>query len=327
MSRPREEVPMEQKTLRGIIILCVAVALMAGIASGIGVFMRGSGATETVVSPRGEEYQMVTTGVYRYNSQRMVAEGIGWDIFTLFAAVPALLLSLPWVLRGSLRARLFAVGILAYLTYQYLMYAVSWAFGPLFLLFIAIFVGSFSALVWIISTISIYALPKRIGKGFPRIGMGIFSLAIGILLIGMWMGRIIPALAGDIEGLLLGQTTLVVQALDLGIIVPLALFTAGAVLRRQPIGFVLAPVLAVKGAAMGAAICAMVIAAWIVEGVPTIVPLSLFAVITLVSLWLAFRIYRSIPIRQEEPETGAAVPPMDIKPETETPASAGEKEQ
>ena len=237
---------------------------------------------------------MVTTGVYRFNPQRLVAEGVGWDIFTLFAAVPALLISLPWLSRGSMRARLFALGILAYFAYQYLMYSVTWALGPLFLLFIGIFVGSISALVWIISTLRISELPRVVDTRFPRTGMGIFSLAIGILLIGMWLGLIIPALKGNIEGTLLGQTTLVVQALDLSIIVPLAFFTGASVLRRRPIGYLLAPVLAIKGAAMGAAICAMVIVAWIVEQTSQIVPLSLFAVITVVSVFLAFRIYRSV---------------------------------
>lgn len=39
---------------------------------------------------------------------------------------------------GSLRARMLAVGLLAYLFYQYMMYALFWALGPLFPLFIAL---------------------------------------------------------------------------------------------------------------------------------------------------------------------------------------------
>jgi len=120
-----------------LVALCLVVAILAGAAATVGVFFRGDGTVETVVSPRGERYQMIVSGVYRYNAQRVVAEGIGWDVFTLFAAVPALLLCLIWLARGTLRARLFALGVLAYLFYQYLMYSVTWAFGPLFLLFVA----------------------------------------------------------------------------------------------------------------------------------------------------------------------------------------------
>jgi ABC-type transport system involved in cytochrome bd biosynthesis fused ATPase/permease subunit len=47
-------------------------------------------------------------------------------------------------------------------------------------------------------------------------------------------------------------------------------------------------------AAMAAAVCAMLISAWIVEGAPEIMPLIIFAVATVTALWLAFRIYRSV---------------------------------
>ena len=43
-----------------------------------------------------------------------------------------------WVLRGSFRGRLLALGLLGYLLYQYLEYSLTWAFGPLFLLHIVI---------------------------------------------------------------------------------------------------------------------------------------------------------------------------------------------
>jgi hypothetical protein len=262
------------------------------------VFFRGDGSVETVISPRGESYQMVVTGVYRYNAQRIVAEGIGWDVFTLFAAVPALLLCLIWLsrgpTRGTLRARLFALGVLSYLFYQYLMYSVAWAFGPLFLLFVVIFAISLVAIVRIVATIDMDELGSCTGTRFPALGMGIFSLAIAALLVVMWLARIVAAMNGKLDGILLGQTTLVVQALDLGLVVPLAIFTGVTALRRRRIGYLLSSVVVIKGVAMAAAICAMLIAAWIVEGTLEIVPFVIFAAATTVALWLAFRIYRSV---------------------------------
>jgi len=187
-----------------LVTLSLVVAILAGTAAAVGVFFRGDGSVETVVSPRGERYEMIVSGVYRYNAQRVVAEGIGWDIFTLFAAVPALLLCLIWLARGRIRARLFAVGVLAYLFYQYLMYSVTWAFGPL------------------------------------------------------------------------------------------AIFTGVTALRRRPIGYLLSSVMVIKGAAMAAAICAMLVAAGIVEGTLELVPFLIFVAAAAVAVWLAFRIYRSV---------------------------------
>jgi hypothetical protein len=277
-----------------LVALCLVVAILAGAAAAIGVFFRGDGSVETVVSPRGELYWMIVSGVYRYNAQRVVAEGIGWDVFTLFAAVPALLLCQIWLARGTLRARLFALGVLAYLFYQYLMYSVAWAFGPLFLLFVIIFALSLVTIVRIVSTINMEDLDSRTGGRFPALGMGIFSLAMAALLIIMWLARIAAAMRGKIDGVLLGQTTLVVQALDLGLVVPLAIFTGVTALRRRRIGYLLSSVVVIKGVAMAAAICAMLIAAWIVEGTADVVPFLLFAAAAAVALWLAFRIYRSV---------------------------------
>jgi hypothetical protein len=276
------------------VVLCLIVAILAASAAAVGVFFRGDGPVETIVSPRGESYKMITSGIYRYNSERMVAEGIGWDIFTLFAAVPALIVSLIGLARGSLRARLFALGILGYLFYQYLMYAVAWAFGALFLLFVVIYALSLVAAVRILTTIRVADLGSHVGERFPSLGVGIFSLAMAGLLMIMWLGRIVPALSGDIQGILLGQTTLVVQALDLGLVVPLAVFTGITALRRSPIGYLLSSVMVIKGAAMAAAICTMLVVAWVVEGALEFVPFIIFAAATAVAVWLAIRIYRGV---------------------------------
>ena len=60
-----------------------------------------TGGTAQAVSVRGERFAYATSGVYRYNAQRIVAEGIGWDVVTLFGAVPAMLVS-AWFVQGSL---------------------------------------------------------------------------------------------------------------------------------------------------------------------------------------------------------------------------------
>lgn len=189
-----------ERRYRGMAALCLVIAIMVAVAAGIGVFMRGSGETATITTPRGEEYEMVTDGIYRYNSVRLVAEGVGWDLVTLFVAVPILLVCLPGLTRGTITAKLLCVGLLAYFFYQYLMYAVAWAFGPLFLLFIAIYAASLGAIAWILSATPIAVLSERLSDRFPRRGVAIFSIAMAVLLVGMWLGRIVPALGGEIRG-------------------------------------------------------------------------------------------------------------------------------
>ncbi len=278
----------------GIATLCLLLALAAGAVAGIGVFGRGDMASETVTSVRGESYELIKDGVYAYNSERLVAEGVGWDIFTLFIVVPAMLIALPALRRGSLVALLFVIGLLGYLFYQYLMYAMAWAFGPLFLPFVVIYAMSLAAIVWIISTIDVSALPTRFDSRFPAKGMAIFSFVMALLLVSMWAQRISVGLSGDLEGaMLLGQTTMVVQGLDLGLIVPLAVFTGLMVWQKRAWGYLLASVLVVKAIAMCGAITAMLVSAWVVEGAPDIGGLAIFVTAAFVSLWLGHRMLRS----------------------------------
>src|SRR3954451_18398878 len=127
MSRPRIEAA-----------LTALVAILAALAGALGVFARGDGGFTSVISSRGQLYEMAASGVYQWSPRQLVAEGVGWDAFTLVVIAPALLLCVAGLLRSSFRVRLVALGLLGYAVYQYLEYALTWAFGPLFLLFVAI---------------------------------------------------------------------------------------------------------------------------------------------------------------------------------------------
>ena len=284
---------MKQADTR-IALLCLAIALLTAVASASGIFARGDGSFEPVVSTRGEHYEMATTGVYAYNSVQVVAEGVGWDIVTLLIAVPALLAILPALARASLAARLLAVGILAYLFYQYLMYAVTWAFGPLFLLFVGIYALSLTAIVLIVARIPVAELPHRFSDEFPRRGMAVLAFLLALLLVAMWLPRVGSATNGNIQGVLHGQATLVVQALDLGLIVPLAVFTDVTAWRGHAIGYLLCSTVVVKAFTMAAAICAMLLSAGAFTGRLQVAPLAVFAVAAVATAWLGSLMYRSL---------------------------------
>jgi hypothetical protein len=196
----------------------------------------------------------------------------------------------PFVARGSYRGRLLALGLLAYFFYQYLEYATFWAFGPLFPLFIAIFASSLAGIVLLASDLERPAPSAR----FPLKGMAVLCILMSAILTAMWTRMILAALGGRIQGTLHGATTLVVQAYDLGLIVPLMLFTAVASLRRRPIAYLLGPIFAVKAVAMASAICAMLISAWFVEGSFEAVPFAVFACAGLAALTLAVRMLRNL---------------------------------
>ena len=284
-----------RKGFRGMALALVGLALIVGGVAALGVFGRGDGTTALVESVRGERYAMATTGLYAFNAERVVAEGIGWDLFTLLAVVPAMLVAAPLVGRGSLRARLFALGLLAYLFYQYLMYAMTWALGPLFLPFVAVFAASLWTLVWVGASVAREPLlASRFDARFPRRGVAALAFVMGVVLTMMWLARVAAGLRGALsDAMLLGQTTMVVQALDLGLIVPLCVFVGVTVLRRSAAGYVLASVLVVKAVAMASAICAMVLMAARVEGKLSAGGLAFFAAAALCALALGVRAFQA----------------------------------
>jgi hypothetical protein len=278
---------------RLIALFTGAIAIAAGIAAGAGVLLRGTGAFDSVTSVRGETYEMATDGVYAFNAMRVVAEGIGWDVFTLAVAVPALLITSIWVARGSFRGRLIAAGMLGYFAYMYLEYAVTWAFGPLFPLFVAIYAASLVGLVWIGARLAGQGLTDRFDARFPRRRWAAISLGMAFLLTVLWAERIVQGLSGEIAGLLHGETTMTIQALDLGLMVPASVVIAVLALRRNPAGLAAAAAFAVTFTAMSAAIGSMLVSAWLVTGTLELPPIVIFGLAAVGGLAIGLRMYAS----------------------------------
>jgi len=271
------------------------VAALAGIASFIGVFDRGDGAFVSVTSSRGIVYDMATNGVYAYNAKQVVAEGVGWDVFTLFVVVPATVATMWFVARGSFRAQLVALGLFGYYLYEYLEYAVTWAFGPVFLMFVGIYALSLIGTVWFSVSVARDGIHGRFAADFPRRAFVALNVVMSLLLALMWLGRIAAGLSGDLKTAgLVGETTLTVQALDLGLVVPVALLAAFLVWRRSEIGYTLAAAYIVTSLAMSAAIVSMMVSASIVNNDPQVAPVVIFGVLALASALIALRIYRGI---------------------------------
>ncbi|MCX7788450.1 MAG: hypothetical protein N2442_12235 [Spirochaetes bacterium] len=290
---------------KSLSILLLFIGIGAGIAAGAGVFLRGEPITRPFTSPRGEVYEYRDSGVYRFTAERVVAEGVGWDMVTLGLAVPFFFLTWGRVQilerrrATDIRIRFLLVGILCYFFYQYLEYAMYWALGPLFLLHVFLFSASAIGIIALLRDIKVEQLPEAFHASFPLKGIAILSGFVGIVLLLMWIPFVLEALQGKIEGKLYGSTTLVVQALDLGFIVPLAFWTAFSTWKKRAVGYLLSFVVIIKGVLMGAALCAMLVNVWISTAKLEAVPLMLFGAIMLVSAYLLWRIFRSYPANQE----------------------------
>jgi hypothetical protein len=303
---------MDRDASRLIIALSAIVTSMAALAAAAGVFLRGDLATAPFVTVRGEAIDAVTSGIYRYNAESIVAEGVGWDLVTLLVVVPAAAVTLLQLWRGSLRAALVLGGLLAYFAYQFFEYAMFWAYGPAYPLHLLTGALSLSTLVLLVWNLDLRALADRVADTFPRRAVTAFCVLVVIVLAALWVPQILGTLGGVTTDELQGATTMVVPAFDLGLLMPLAIFTALAVWRRLPIGVVLALVLLVKGIVMALAIVAMLLVEWRVTGQLALPPIVGFALIALLSLFLARRALRTVddddPVPTVVPLADAARP-------------------
>ncbi|MCL6614292.1 MAG: hypothetical protein K6U03_06730, partial [Firmicutes bacterium] len=101
--------------------------------------------------------------------------------------------------------------------------------------------------------------PRHVSPGFPRRFFIGFSFVFAAALILLWLGRIVPIMAtGRFPAELAGMATLETQALDLGIVVPLALSSGFLLWRRSAWGYLFAAV----SLAFGLMMC-LTIPAWI----------------------------------------------------------------
>ena len=291
-----------------LVALVGLTGILAAMASAAGILLRGDLATRQFTTIRGDAVDYLTDGAYRFNGINMASEGIGWDLVTLLVIVPAVALTLPSLLQGALRATLLSAGFLVYFLYQYAEYAVGLAYGPLFPVYVGIIALSVSALALLLSRVDVHDLPAQFGPHFPRRPMVAFGLYMAILLGGMWLPLVAGTLTDASVPQLFGGTTLVVQAFDLGFLVPLGLFTAVTVYRRLPVGHLLSAVVIVKGASIALGIVAMLVVEWLTTGEPQLPPIVIFSLTSVAGLAIAIRIYRGIGAQRASAAAPATTP-------------------
>jgi hypothetical protein len=223
------------------------VAGMALVAAGIGLFWEGGEAATTYTTLRGESVDTYGRGVYDTDSLFRGAGFRGTDAVMLFLGIPFLLAVVALHRRGSVRGTLLLAGALAYFLYVYASLALGSAYNELFLLYVALLGTSAFGFVIALRGVDRHVLDTRL----PRHAIAIFMLASGVATAAIWLvPEVLPALAAGDTPDLEGYTTLVTHVLDLGIVVPAVFLSGVLILRREPLGYLLAVPLLVLEASL-----------------------------------------------------------------------------
>lgn len=122
----------------------------------------------------------------------------------------------------------------------------------------------------------------------PRGWIAALFFVVGGFLSLAWIARVITPLVEDITPPLENTTTFVIQSMDLGLILPLAVLSGILLLRRNAWGYLLSSITLLKGITLGLGVSAMGIN-MALAGVPeSLGILAPFLVITLANLIMTF---------------------------------------
>ncbi len=282
------------KHAKPLTVLVILIAMLSLWAAGAGLFDSTQGQPYAYTNHRGEAVMINGRGLYVFDTVSTAAQMQGNDLVTLFVGWPLLIVSAALALRGSLRGRLLLIGTLGFFLYTYLSMATLTAYNPLFLVYVVLFSASLFAFVLSLMTVDVEALPRHFTQTFPRrLVLTVVFFTGGFLLIA-WLGRIGGPLLQGTTPALENTTTLVIQTLDLGVVVPLNLLAGVLLLRRSAWGYLLVSVAVLKGLTLGLGVSAMGIN-MALAGVPdSAVLVGVFLFVTALNLIAAVLLLRSV---------------------------------
>lgn len=247
------------KDNKSIGLLVLFIAVLAGVATIYGIISSQSPHHYDFQTLRGEVVSIYGTGLYKYDSVSAAVQMIAQDMVTVGIGIPLLLVSLVLSNKGSLRGKLLLTGTLGYFLYTYISYTFLAQYNPLFLIYVALMSASLSA--FILSFISLNNRKRGIqfSSNLPVRFIGSFLIILSGAVMLMWLGKLAPSLLKSSPPTGLEHyTTMVIQAMDLGLIVPAGMLSGVLFLRRHPLGYLLGTVILIKGITLLTAITAMI---------------------------------------------------------------------
>ncbi len=272
----------------------VPAILLLSFAAALAGLLPGEGQPYALTNFRGEQVSIHARGLYYWDTAGSAAQMQANDLVTLALGVPLLAVSFWLTRRGSLRGRLLLTGTLGFILYTYITMCFGTAYNRFFLVYVAL--ASLSLFAFILSMMSfdLKSLPGHFSERLPRGWIAGLLFFVAAFLSLAWLGRIAATFAPGAIPALENTTSMFIQAMDLGLIVPLCVLSGVLLLRRQAWGYLLASVGLTKFLTMGAAVSLMSLN-MLRLGVPiSMVEVVVFPAITLANLAAAAALLRSI---------------------------------
>jgi len=270
-----------------ITILVFLIAALAAWAATTGIFSSDGPGPYTHLTIRGKTVTIYGKGLYKHMSAEVAPQGIAQDYVTLIIAIPLLFISYWLTRKGSRRGLYLLAGTLGYFLVTYLFYTVMGMYNQLFLVYVALMGASFYAFILTLLSFDIKNTDTLFKPATPTAATGGYLIFTSVAIGFLWLSIVVPPL---LDGTIIPNqvehyTTLIVQGLDLGILLPAAFICGVLWIKRRPLGYLLTPIyfvfLSVLMTALTAKVIVMAFLGYNV--IPVIFIIPTFNLLTIVS--------------------------------------------
>jgi len=276
--------------LKWLVPLIFVLALVAALA---GVWP-AAGDPYPLTTFRGEEVTINARGLYYWDTVSMAAQMQANDLVTLVLGLPLLAVSFWLARRGSLRGRLMLAGALGFILYTYITMTFGAHYNALFLVYVALFSLSLFAFVLVMMSFDLETLPAHFSAKLPRGWIaGLLFFAAAFLTLA-WLGRIAATFAPEAVPALENTTSMFIQAMDLGIIVPACVLSGVLLLRRSAWGYLLTAVGLVKFMTLGISVSLMGLNMARVGAPDSAALVGVFSLLALLAIVMTLVLFRNI---------------------------------
>ncbi len=274
--------------------LVILIAIVSSICAIVGIFSKSGEGRREFTTINNEIIEIYGNGVYRNNSVSVASQAIAQDIVTMLLGVPLLVVSLI-LSRKTLRGLFLLTGTLGYFLYTYLSYVFLAMYNYLFLFYVILMSSSLCAFILCIILIAKHYIKDCFKDSFNSRFIGGFMLFLAVFVGLMWLGRIIPPLLSKSAPFGLEHyNTLVIQALDLGLIVPVSFLAGIYTLKKKTLGYLLSSIMIIKGISLLTAITAMIILMVINGAQTSIIEMIIFPLFNLIAVFSLVLIIKQI---------------------------------
>lgn len=283
---------MKFKKIISLLVLCIVILSLA--ASFYGMFSNQGHGNSEFNSVYRKNIIIHGKGLYQHDSVSLAAQAKAQDIVTLIFGIPLLIISLCLSRKNLLKGRLLLAGAFGYFLYTYTSYSFLMMYNSFFLIYVIIMSASFFGFILVMMSFNLEEFFLFFNPKLPVKFVGGFLIFFGIVIGLMWLGIIIPPLIdGTVPSELEHYTTLTIQALDLGFVLPAIIISGILLIKRKSFGYLLSSVLIIKVIAMLIAVSAMSIG-MIMAGVKVeLIQILIFPLFGLVSIFCLILILKN----------------------------------